>query len=341
MKGGQTPIHIQRFAPADLHDDEHVKVLESKRDYRTLTFYRCFIDYSFMGGGDLPSDPSVLAAIVHMPRRDVVAALQFCLGKLVHEDGDRLYQKRVRREVLRELRYRRRQSNLGKKGGRPRKAHKEEGKPKGTVSDTKSPPSPPSAPAPPSTPAPPSAPPPAGRSDAEDDARRYGSAGEAEQVRAEIRIAKAEASRVTGRPEGELVAEASRTPNRNSFHDEADCPSLPWLRKTLEKLITMRFQAQADQRDRPPPPPTDRAAAREHAALAGIQGGKTPTTSTILEGLRRGRPRLGRGDVAPGSEPARPGFDAGDEGAAGSDAPGSDGSPDRPAVGGRRPGGAS
>jgi hypothetical protein len=330
MKGGQTPIHIQRFAPADLHADEHFRLLESRRAYMIAHFYRQFIDYSFMAGGDLPADAEGLAAAVRMPRRDVENALAFCLNKLVFKDGDRLYQRRVRREVKKELQFRSKQRKLGAQGGRPKKEATQKGKPKGSLLEPESPPSPPSAPAPPSTPAPPSVPPTAaGRTDAEDDARRYGNPGEAEEVRAQIRVAKAEASRVTGRPEGELVAEASRTPNRNSFHDEADCPSVPWLRKTLEKLITIRFQAQADQRDRPTPPPTDRAAAREDAALAGMQGGKTPTTSRILEGLRRDRPRLGRGLQPPGGEPQGHGQDAGDEGAARGDVPSGDGSPDR------------
>lgn len=148
MKGGQTPIHIQRWAPADLWSDEHWKVLVAKRDYRTMHFYRVFMDHAFMGGGDLPADLEALAAAVHMPRRDVQKALSFCLGRLVFKDGDRLFQRRVRREVKKELRYRRRQSDLGKTGGRPKK----KGSPKGTLSDHKSPPAPAPSPAP--TPAP-------------------------------------------------------------------------------------------------------------------------------------------------------------------------------------------
>lgn len=140
MKGGQTPIHIQRWAPADLYSDEHWKLLQARRDYRTMHFYRVFMDQAYMAGGDLPADPAALAAVVSMPRRDVVAALAFCLGKLVMKDGSRLYQKRVRREVKRELRFRRRQSELGKKGGRPKKDHKEEGKLKATLLEPKSPP---------------------------------------------------------------------------------------------------------------------------------------------------------------------------------------------------------
>lgn len=169
MKGGHTPIHIQRWAPADLHQDEHWKLLQARRDYRTLHFYRVFMDHAFMAGGDLPRDPAQLAAVLLMPVRDVETALRFCLGKLVFEDGDRLYQKRVRREVKKELKFRKRQSDLGKLGGRPPKEGKTKGEPKGTLFDPKSPPSPyavavrrtPSptpAPAPPPAPAPTSTP---------------------------------------------------------------------------------------------------------------------------------------------------------------------------------------
>ncbi len=117
MKGGRTPIHIQRWAPADYHEDEHVRLLKTRRDYRTLTFYRHFIDRSFSAGGDLPADLEALAAVVEMPRRDVERALSFCLGRLIERRGGRLYQKRVEREVRAELAYRTEQAELGRKGG--------------------------------------------------------------------------------------------------------------------------------------------------------------------------------------------------------------------------------
>lgn len=148
MKGGQTPIHIQRWAPADYHADEHVKLLESRRAYMVLHFYRQFLDHSFMAGGDLPMDAHRLAAVVKMGPRDVQTAIEACLGKLIFQDGDRLYQRRVRREVAKELRYRRKQASLGKKGGRPKKNSKDEGEFKGTVLDPKSPPAPTPTPAP-------------------------------------------------------------------------------------------------------------------------------------------------------------------------------------------------
>jgi hypothetical protein len=116
VKNGQTPIHIQRWAPADYHADEHVKLLKARRDYRTLTFYRHFLDHSHSNGGDLPADPELLAAVLEMPRRDVVKALEFCLERLIFRDGDRLYQPRVRRDVLAELQFREEQRLRGEKG---------------------------------------------------------------------------------------------------------------------------------------------------------------------------------------------------------------------------------
>lgn len=117
MKGGRVRIHLQRWAPADYHDDEHVRLLKARRDYRTLTFYRHFLDHSFTAGGDLPADLEALAAVVEMPRRDVEHALAFCVGRLIEKREGRLYQKRVAREVAHELSYRAEQSELGRRGG--------------------------------------------------------------------------------------------------------------------------------------------------------------------------------------------------------------------------------
>lgn len=165
MKGGQTPIHIQRWAAADYHADEHVKLLKARHDYRALTFYRHFLDQSFMSGGDLPANPEALAAVLEMPKRDVEKALAFCLGRLVFLEGDRLYQRRVKRDVIDELAFRGAQSARGKLGGRPKKKptafHKEA---TALIEDnpSKSPPSPAPAPAPDNGTHPPNPPPPEG-----------------------------------------------------------------------------------------------------------------------------------------------------------------------------------
>ena len=110
MKGGHRPIHIQRWSPADYQADEHVRLLYLRRAWCTLTFYRTFLDCSHLAGGDLPADSETLCALLSMPKRDVERALAFCLGRLIERDGDRLYQKRVRRDVAHEIEFRAKQS---------------------------------------------------------------------------------------------------------------------------------------------------------------------------------------------------------------------------------------
>lgn len=145
MKNGQTPIHIMRWAPADYVNDPFVRRCYQKRDFRTVSFYSAFLFYSFMEGGDLPSDLDDLAAIVLMPARDVEMALAVCkaAGKIQEEDG-RLFHQRVRREVDKEFEFRRHQAELGRKGAKARVEKEAQGKPKGTPS----PPSPSPSPAP-------------------------------------------------------------------------------------------------------------------------------------------------------------------------------------------------
>lgn len=148
MKGGKTPIHRQPWYPDDYHEDEHVKLLKSRRDYRTLTFYRHFLDRAWKAGGDLPADPEALAAVVEMPLRDVKASLLFCVGKLIHQEGERLYQGRVRRDLKAELEFRSEQSERGRLGGRPRKESGGFHPEKPTVFSQKSPPVPTPTPSP-------------------------------------------------------------------------------------------------------------------------------------------------------------------------------------------------
>lgn len=147
MRDGHAPIHIMRWAPADYVNDPFVRKLYQKRDWRTLAFYSAFLFYSHMEGGDLPSDPEELAAVLLMPARDVASALSLCLsaGKL-HEEHGRLFHKRVISEVIQELEFREKQREIGKRGGRP----KRKGKPKGSVLENLTPP----APTPTPTPAP-------------------------------------------------------------------------------------------------------------------------------------------------------------------------------------------
>lgn len=121
MKGGRTPIHIQRWAPADFQRDEHVEFMLFARDFRSYTFYRQFLDVSFMAGGDLPSEPSRLCACLHMRPADVQHGLAFCLGRLIEERDGRLFQKRVAAEVAEEIAFRESQAEHGRLGGRPKK----------------------------------------------------------------------------------------------------------------------------------------------------------------------------------------------------------------------------
>jgi hypothetical protein len=106
VKGGKTPIHIQRWSPADYQADEHVRLLYARRDWRTLTFYRTFLDVAFMQGGDLPAEPEALSACLRMPVADVRKALDYCLDRLIHEEHGRLFQGRLRRDVKAELEFR-------------------------------------------------------------------------------------------------------------------------------------------------------------------------------------------------------------------------------------------
>jgi hypothetical protein len=146
VRGGRTPIHIQRWAPADYQADEHVQLLLARRDWRTLTFYRQFLDASFMAGGDLPADAEGLSACVRMPVAEVRRALEFCLGRLIVEDGGRLFQQRVRSEVAEELEFRLSQGEHGKRGGRPPKKTVAFTDDKASLSESETPPAP--APAP-------------------------------------------------------------------------------------------------------------------------------------------------------------------------------------------------
>ena len=169
MKGGQTPIHIQRWAPADYQQDEHILLLLRRRAWGTLTFYRQFLDVSFIAGGDLPASPEALAAVLHMPRGVVVSALAFCLGRLLHEENGRLFHSRVRRDVADEIEFRASQAELGREGGKLAGR----GRPKGValIKDRATPfgsigppsPTPTPTPSPTPTPAPAAAPSPSGK----------------------------------------------------------------------------------------------------------------------------------------------------------------------------------
>ena len=126
MKGGIVPIHIMRFAPADYLGDPAVKLALAEDRIDAIAFYPLFLFHAFLQGGALASDVRLLAATCSMPRRRVEKALAFWKeqGKIEERDGY-LYQRRVTREVERELEFRRseaerkRQRRLVASGGHP------------------------------------------------------------------------------------------------------------------------------------------------------------------------------------------------------------------------------
>lgn len=162
MKGGRTPIHIMRFAPSDYVNDPAVKLALKRGDLEAAAFYPMFLFHSFIQGGSLPANVEALAAVVGMSEGQVERAVAFwkAQGKLVEADG-LLFQKRVMREIRKELSYRKGQQELGRFGGRPpklsysndKKGHPLEN-PKGSVFGPESPPAPAPSPAPLPAPAP-------------------------------------------------------------------------------------------------------------------------------------------------------------------------------------------
>jgi hypothetical protein len=153
LKGGQRPIHIQRWAPSDFVNDPAVRLALSEGNYRALAFYVLVLNHSFMEGGDLPSNVPALAAVIGMPRKDVEEALPYWIeqNKLQIEETC-LFNPRVRAEVFSELAYRKKQQRAGVRGGRPKGSLRvAKGKPKGSLLENQTPPAPSSAPAPTTT----------------------------------------------------------------------------------------------------------------------------------------------------------------------------------------------
>lgn len=123
MKGGQKPIHIQRWAPFDFVNDPVVKFALSERNYAALVLYILVLNHSFLEGGDLPANVPALAAVIGMPKKDVEKSLGFWLDppldkpKLFIEETC-LFNGRVKREVSEELAFRSEQVERGRDGGR-------------------------------------------------------------------------------------------------------------------------------------------------------------------------------------------------------------------------------
>lgn len=262
MKGGRTPIHIQRWAPADYHHDEHVRLLKARRDYRTLTFYRNFLDHSFLAGGDLPADPEALAAVVEMPRKDVEAALSFCLGRLIHQNGERLYQGRVVREVADEMAFREEQGERGRRGGRPKTKATDNPPLSGAESEGK-------ARLAPSASTSTSAGASADASAKEPGGREPASEAQRREVLA-LLAEGAESPWGEGLDGEQLLAAASATSSGSCITNiYGPRVSAAWVEATRQKLI----QRRAIYGSRASPAPSERARARDDAARAMVIGG--------------------------------------------------------------------
>lgn len=107
MKGGKTPIHIMRWAPADFLADPFVMMLVADGRYEAYVFYRQFIDVSFLEGGKIRNDLRLLSALSGLSEEYAEAARDFCVeaGKLQVADGW-IFHPRVVREVEREMSFR-------------------------------------------------------------------------------------------------------------------------------------------------------------------------------------------------------------------------------------------
>jgi len=118
LKDGRTPIHIQRWAPADFQLDPFVQWALAAQRWDVYVLYRQFIDVSFTQGGSIPDDPAYLRAMCRFEEPDAAEkALEVCIeaGKIFREDG-KLFHPRVRREVERELDFRTEQTNKARTG---------------------------------------------------------------------------------------------------------------------------------------------------------------------------------------------------------------------------------
>jgi hypothetical protein len=275
MKNGQTPVHIQRWSPADFQHDEHVQLLLTKGDWATLTFYRQFLDASFLAGGDLPASPDELAACVRMPLAAVRRALVFCLGRLIFEEGGRLYQRRVRREITEEIDYRVEQTELGRRGGlmagrgRPKgpPLNKEKGGPISPIGPPTPTPTPTPAPAPAPAPAPTPDPFELPRDLTEQPVGRLAEREDLKRLRSEV-MRLLNDVREAGGDDGQAeLVRASRTPQggRAITNVEA-CSSAPWLRVVVDRLTARLLELRE-------PPRSAKATQRESSMVALIKGG--------------------------------------------------------------------
>lgn len=243
-KSKDIPMYVQRWVPADYVNDEFVRGLYLRRDYRTAAFYPVFLFYSHLKGGTLPSPIGHLASILLMPPRDVEHALKVCMdaGK-IQEEGGRLFHKRVKDEVTEFEAYRRSASESGKRGAQAR-INKDS--PRVPIGDPKLEPGGAEVGGggvePGGGGAPSAAPP-----------TRQGPPGELETVQTETQRELDTTARVTGIPTDELLALHGRAPNGAQIVSISNCDSVAWLRTLGNKLRERRFAFEANARAGPPP----------------------------------------------------------------------------------------
>lgn len=276
---GQAPIHIQRWAPADFQNDSFVRSLLLRRDHRTLVFYRQFLDASFIEGGSLPADPSLLSASCLMQKHDVRACLAICMkaGK-IQQQGDRLFHARVAREVAEELAYRADQQARGSEGGRrsaaKRALQQSVNQPLDQVVNARS--SPP-------TPAPTPLPAPIASASTSADADAFPAViGGAEDDRVQIAFLRQEAGTLLrqigeaggGDGQAELMR-ASRTNNGRTITNLEACSSQSWMRVVVDRLTGRLLELRDPGATTLSPKAQQRQDSMRASVLGGVKGDGT------------------------------------------------------------------
>lgn len=137
MKGGKTPVHIMRVAPADYVNDPWVKLALKRGQYDLLTFFHLFLYHCHIQGGSLPAQEEQLAAVLGLKESVVRRGISYWsapeCGLVVVRSG-LAWNPRVARDVAKAIEFIDGQSEHGRHGGRGNK----KGYPKATLSDDES-----------------------------------------------------------------------------------------------------------------------------------------------------------------------------------------------------------
>lgn len=141
MRGGKTPVHIMRFAPADFVTDKWVRLALSQNEPDLIAFYALFLFHSYLDGGTLPADRRHLAAVLSLRWQVVQRGLDYwsdpACGLIVVRNG-LAWNPRVLRDVAKAIEFVETQANHGRHGGRGNR----KGSQKGSLSDTENQPLP-------------------------------------------------------------------------------------------------------------------------------------------------------------------------------------------------------